>query len=81
MTIKLRAYGIGLHSGLNGSYELAEGTTVEQAILSILKDAAALEPVGGFHGSVLLINKKRAERGSVLHDGDELSVLRTMSGG
>lgn len=81
MTIRFRAYGIGIPTQVNGTYTLENGTSVQGAIQTILKDTRVLEHVEAFPDSILLVNGAPAVPQTVLKEGDVLSVMRTLSGG
>lgn len=81
MLIKFRAYGVGIPTDINGEYELDEGTTASEAVLKIMKNNDALEKSDALPDSLITINRKRVDPGVTLHDGDVLSVIRTLSGG
>ena len=61
--------------------EVADGTTVEQALASYIESIGIHDPEGKIMASMLMVDKQPAQSDTVLHDGDELMVMRILGGG
>jgi len=79
MKVTVQLYGISLPSGSRHELELPECSTVEQAIYALADTLK--ENVEELFTYILQVNGARANRDSILSDGDKVLLLKTLGGG
>lgn len=78
MKIKLKYFGFG-QAPLPEFMELAEGTTIE-GLIQLIKDQLEA-PLEYLSTSTFLVNNSKADRNTILKDGDEVLILHPLGGG
>ena len=82
MRIKVRFLCVDILPGKgNGEIEIADGTTIADALAICAKQSGIDMPMKQLLESMLLVNSAPAQPNRVLRDGEELSVIRTLKGG
>jgi len=82
MRVKVRFMCVDIPIGLgNGEIEVEKGMTVKEIVTECAKRHKIKMPLKELFKSVFLIDASPATLGSVLKDGEELTVVRTMAGG
>lgn len=78
MRIKLKHFGLGTID-LPEYMELPEGTNIEEFVYLIQKNVEI--PSEYLSTSTFLVNNSKADKNTVLNDGDEVLILRPLGGG
>lgn len=78
MKIKLKYFGLG-QASLPEFMELAEGTSIE-GLIQLIKDQIEA-PLEYLSTSTFLVNNSKADRNTILKDGDEVLILHPLGGG
>lgn len=78
MKIKLKYFGFG-QASLPEFMELAEGTTIE-GLIQLIKDQLEA-PLEYLTTSTFLVNNSKADKDTILKDGDEVLILHPLGGG
>ena len=78
--IRFQCVDIPTYRG-NLEIDVPEGTTVEQAVVEYAKLHQMEDTLGKLPDSIFFIGKKFVQHGTVLHDMDELAVMRILAGG
>lgn len=82
MKIKLKYFGVStvMIGHESKQVELPDNSTIEHLIYKIHDEIN--DPVDVIlKAAVFLVNKSKANKDTVLHDGDELLILYTLGGG